>query len=255
MSTPVTAMTLEQRLGVVSPEQAVKFFKILVYGEPGIGKTWFAGTALDEPELCRVLYIDCEAGVITLRRRKELEVISLRTGTELRKIRALLHKDGGKTYKTVVIDTITELQRIDMEGIMESTPAVQAGRQDPDVPGKREYGKSGTQIRRFVRQFRDLPMHVIFVAHRKEKENESTELTTIMPNLTGQLARDVAGYIDVVGYMTAKSTKRGNNVEIKRAMQIVGTDTVIAKDRFDIGEYVIQEPTVPKMWDLIRNSA
>ncbi len=50
----------------IKASERAKYLKLLVYGQPGSGKTYLAGTATKVPELSPVLFIDVEGGTKTL---------------------------------------------------------------------------------------------------------------------------------------------------------------------------------------------
>ena len=66
-------------LDIVHPAEAVPYLNMLIYGNPGVGKTTLLGTAQDHPETTPMLLIDVEAGVTTLRKRKDIDVITARS--------------------------------------------------------------------------------------------------------------------------------------------------------------------------------
>ena len=66
----VAAPEIREELGVQSPSALVSWLNVLIYGEPGVGKTWLCGTADDDKADKPVLFMDVEGGVTTLRKRK-----------------------------------------------------------------------------------------------------------------------------------------------------------------------------------------
>ncbi len=105
-----------------------------------------------------------------------------------------------KIFNTVVIDTLTEVQKYCMYQLLGVTVGDYALDMEPTSPEWDEWGKSAEMIRLLVRSFRDLPMHVIFVA--SEAEKEVGKMTLRRPNLPGKLASEVQGFVDFVGYLT-----------------------------------------------------
>lgn len=65
-----------------------------------------------------------------------------------------------------------------------------------------DYGLAGKQIARVLRGFRDLPVHVIYIAHRKDRMRPGTNvLEESKPDLTEKLSTSVMGYMDFVWYL------------------------------------------------------
>src|SRR5690606_6666344 len=101
------------------------------------------------------------------------------------------------------------------------------------------------------RYFRDLPMHVIITALAQEVRDERDGSVTVKPSLPGKLADEVAGFLDIVGYLgTSERTIDGKRIIIRQMLaQPMGK--YIAKDRSDrLGQY-IEEPTMTKILDAV----
>jgi len=225
------------------------------YGEPGVGKTELAGTALEHVDLRPVLYLDVDGGVTTLRKRADLDVRQVRSMQEARDIYNECYnavdweaKDPSLPFKTVVVDTLSELAKLDMREIAAAAHAKNP-LQDKYVPSPREYLISGERVREIVRAYRDLPCNVIFNCHSGDGKDNSNA-TIFFPQFTGKLRHEIAGFIDIVGYMTADHEKGA----FKNYMQTVKTKRISAKDRTKALPEIIEMPTLPMIWDLIHAS-
>lgn len=237
-------------LKVLPVQQRSPYLNILVYGESGTGKTRFAGSADAVPNLRPVLFIDIEGGTETLRNSyPNVEQVRVSTWKEMQQVYDVLFK--GKTeYQTVVLDSLTEIQKFNMYDIMTNLVRTRPDL-DPDVPGMREWGKNLEQIRKFVRAFRDLPMHTIFTALERSDKDQKTGMTSKMPSLSGKLASEVAGFLDIVLYYYVKQIGQGEDSEIQRLMLSKKTQNIIAKDRTDRLPLVIENPTMQAIFDII----
>ena len=244
----VTKNGIRGSLDVHPPEVISPYLNILAYGAPGVGKTVFAGTAEDSKETSPALFLDVEGGTLSLRKRKGLDVVRVKSIAELVAIHEKLATENDGYYKTVVLDSITELQKLDMVDIMTELVSRRPDL-DKDVPSQREWGKSIEHMRRIVRGFRDLPMNTIFTALVIVDKDENGTVT-YTPSLPGKLKMEVSGFVDVVGYYTT-TIEHG---ETLRRMQFAQTKKVIAKDRTaSFGDFV-DDPTVPKLWELMHNN-
>jgi len=240
--------TIRDKLGAMTPAESIEHISVFIYGEPGAGKTFLAGTAQDHPDTSPVIIFDIEGGVTTLRRRKDIDVIQIRSVKELEQKYNELAADTSGHYKTVIVDSLTELQKLDMRDIMEEQYQRKPDTTDKDVPSQREWGKSGEHIRKIVRAFRDLPMNSIFTALAALDKDEGG-VVTFYPDLPGKLRVHIPGFVSIVGYLSAIEEKG----EIQRRLQVAKTRRVIAKDRTDSLGQLIESPTIPLMWEKIQN--
>lgn len=223
----------------------------MVYGDVGVGKTYLLGTAQDHKLTSPLLVIDIDGGVQTLRKRKDIDVIQVRSLGQLvgayKDLFNAIPSDGKKfPYGTVGIDTFGELQSLDLFQIMRAFAKVN-DKIDEDVPDQRGYGKSLAHMRNIIRSFRDLPCNVIFNCHAQSERDNNMKLI-VYPKLTGQLKIVAPGFLDCVGYYRAEADADG----IKRYLQFQKTDTVVAKDRTGAFDAVEIDPTIPMLWDKLQ---
>jgi hypothetical protein len=220
-------------------------FNLMVYGKSGVGKTRLAGSAHEVPEMRRVLYIDIEGGIMTLRKDfPEVETVRIKTWDDMQLVYQQLFA-GGHGFKTVILDSLTEIQKFNMDEIMRKLIDKNEDR-DLDVPSLREWGKNLEQTRRFVRAFRDLPLNVIFTALVRE-DKDRMQRPVNLPSLSGKMAGEVAAFLDIVLYYSMKE-QDGKQV---RVLQSAATESTIAKDRSGLLPPVMVEPDMEMLYDLI----
>jgi phage nucleotide-binding protein len=227
----------------------VEWLNILAYGEPGAGKTHFIGTADDHEDTRPVLLLDVEGGTTTLRKKSGIDVVEIRSIDQLVKVHNQLKQENAGYYKTVAIDSLTELQKLDMVTVMTEAYSKNPDRTDIDVPDQRAWGKSAERIRRIVRAYRDLPMNTIYTAHSAEKQDDFGG-SSVYPSLPGKLRGEVPGFMDIVAYLYVKVEKE----QTRRFMQFAKTNRVVAKDRTSALGAMQESPTVPLLWELIHAS-
>jgi hypothetical protein len=238
-------------LPVVPVQKRAPFINMLVYGESGTGKTTLAGSADACPALRPALVVDFEGGTESLvRPYPDVEQVRVTTWKEMQKVYDELRLSKTHGFSTVILDSLTEIQKFNMYQIMveliEKRPDL-----DPDVPSMREWGKNLEQMRKFVRAFRDLPMNSIFTALVKQDKNDRTGVTTLLPSLSGKLAGEVAAFLDIVGYYYTKTVEENGEVREKRLLLTSKTETIVAKDRTQSLPLVVEDPTMQKIFDYI----
>jgi len=153
----------KSKLLAITPEAVEpKKPKILIFGPPGVGKTW---TSLDFPS---VYYIDTEGGADLAHYRDKLRKAggmyfgpdqgSLDFDTVIGQIEALATEQHH--YKTVVIDSITKL-------FATAISDEQARLGDADAFGASKKKPVG-QMKRLIRWLNRADMNAIVIAHQKD---------------------------------------------------------------------------------------
>lgn len=227
---------------ISTPEESNKA-KCLIFAPPGHGKTRLLGTAQDDPRTSPTLILDFEGGVQTLVGKK-IDVATIRDWEDYSEAHALL-SDPKCKYRSVGVDSITETQVEGMLSILEKD----ANRVDPDLLAQQDWGVILVQMRRFVRSFKDLPMHVFMTALASEDLVPRVGAVQV-PALQGAFGREVAGIMDTVAYLALEETEE----ETVRVLLLHGYPKFRIKARtpWDIeipGE--IEDPTVGKLLDTL----
>lgn len=237
-------------LQVTKVQERSSYFNMLIYGDSGAGKTTLAGSADAVPEMRPVLVVDVEGGTESLKHSyPEVEVVRVTTWKEMQEVYNVLH-DGEHGYKTVILDSLTEIQKFNMYDIMNDLMQRRPDL-DPDVPSMREWGKNLEQIRRFVRGFRDLDMHTLFTALAKHDKDNKTGLMLTKPSLSGKMADEIAAFLDIVLYYYVKQVGDGSDAEFLRLALSTKTDSQIAKDRTGKLPMIIEQPTMQSIYDIM----
>lgn len=161
--------------------------KAVIYGASGAGKTYFAATA-PAP-----IFASAEAGLLsTVSHKKKIDpvkYVEVKKVEDLRELLSYLQK-GEHKFKTVVIDSISEINEIIKEGIERKRGSAMI---------QKDWGDLFKVIKGILRGFRDLDMHVIFIAQEKaEKDEQKTE--KVVPMLNGKAAIEIAYFMDIVAY-------------------------------------------------------
>lgn len=222
------------------------FFNMMVYGDAGVGKTYLAATADDVPAMRKVLFIDLEGGLLTLRGRySHVDTVRVTSWKEVQSVYDELLA-GGHDYNTVVIDSLTEAQKMSMSDIMKLI-GDDPGR-DPDVASMREWGKNLEQTRRFVRAFRDLPMNTIFTCLSVNDKNSMTGRIERRPYLTGKLSSEIAAFLDEVFYLYPKEVEENGERISKRMLLTAAQEGIVSKDRSGNLPLVVENPDMKDLY-------
>lgn len=205
---------------------------VLIYGPPGHGKTYFTGTAIKATKL---LILSAESGLLSL--RKLTQDLAAKTGKpvdidyiEVKKFgdieaafEELRFKNEGK-YDAVAMDSLTEIQKVCMDSILEESKQETARIQD--------WGTLNNRMVAMIRGFRDLDMHFIVTALASNEKDEESQSFVTRPLLQGKLQDTLAGYFDEVFYLHSKEVKDDKGqLTTKRWLQTTGSGKVQAKDR------------------------
>lgn len=242
-------------LKVVTPGDQEMFMNILIYGNPGVGKTVFAASACEVANMSPVLIIDVEGGTMSLQRtHPSVSVVRIKNFADFNQLYADL-RAGKHGFKTIVLDSISEIQKFGMYSAM--AKALQDNpERDPDLPGIGEWGKNTEQIRKLVRAFRDLPTNCIVTALEANDKTPEGVIRRTYPNLSNKLALELPGFFDVVGYMYIKEKREkqpngADKIEQVRCLLTMATSRQVAKDRTGILPPVIEYPTMQLIDQLV----
>lgn len=200
-----------------------QWVKALIYGNTGTGKTGFGVTA-PEPlillsERQGIVHVKDAArrlGVPVPRTIYMAEVEDYRN--VLRALRLVTHEPGadfvvrdahgqellripGWQPQTVVVDSITEMQKQVSDEINRQSPP-KMGKDGLPVLADRYWGVLQDRIEGFIRAFRDLPMHVLFLAlldDRTEGEGNEAERSVTPMCVMKKLPQRIMAAVNVVG--------------------------------------------------------
>lgn len=215
------------------------FLKMVLYGNYGTGKTVLAASSEDSPEMREVLFVDCEAGTLSIRKRKNLHRFPV---TEYRHVNDLVgylrSKDLTDKYRTVIIDSITEIaKQVIRQCIVEGRNA--NPNHDRDIAEQRDWQRYTERMRVIIRAMRDAPVNVIMTALERENKDDATGAITVGPMVQGQqVAVDLGAYVDIVGRMTAINKGAGRKILLQPDGKYA------AKDRSGLLPPEIENPTM-----------
>lgn len=232
--------------------QTNKYLKMLVFGAPGIGKTHFVGTFALDPRTAPLLILDFEGGASSLMGipSEQVDIARIKTWADFNEAYRLLQKPN-HGYKTVAIDSASEVHIFALLDILDKEGK---DRRDPDQLQQADYGKAMLQMRKLVRNFRNLDIHLILTAHAKQ-DTDPREGSITLPSMAGAVAYEVPGMMDLSGYYCLATDPKTK--ESQRVLVMKNYAKIRAKCRTPWDSNVpneIIEPTATKILDTLQFS-
>lgn len=221
---------------IQSVGESFKHLKLLAYGQNGKGKTRLGASG---PR--KVLIIDCnEKGSLSVRNFEGVDVFPIEVWSDIDLAYWYLHS-GNHDYETVVLDTETSLAALCMKFVLGDLASRDPTR-DPSMPDKRHWGKVGELMKTQILQFRNLPMHVIFLAQeRRGFTDDDEEAPEVFPDVSPGIRTTLTAAVDIIGRMYVrevvvkeKGEKKQKSVTEYR-MHIGPSERYITKDRSESG--------------------
>lgn len=238
MSRPVAAYKLN------SPDEPdLSSINLCTYAHPGKGKTVLSGTG------DIILDGDGTMGAAAAAQGSKAIVVPATTYDEIREAFEWVAEDVApkKPDAWVSWDSLTLFQDRTLVDDITAEAAERNPRQDPHVPGQREYGIDHHRIKMWVRRFVKLKVNFHITCHVMADENPDGDLI-YMPAVQGKgMSSAVTGYCNVVGYY-APVMDPDNPEKVKaRKMLFRESTEFYAKDQFECLGPVMNNPTLPKI--------
>ena len=200
--------------------------KALLYGDSGAGKTTAGATA---PKPC---YLLTEANGLPSIRQANPDAVVVQA-SDMDTVRQFfkaamdgtLAKETG--CQTIVLDSLTELQRMLRDEIVASRKGQVGG----EAFSLADWGTLTDRMRKLVRTVRDLPFHVVCIALASSENDEATGQRYVQPSFDGRkLPNEIAGYFSVVGYVYRERQKgEDGTVTVAHRVLLAGPPTLLTK--------------------------
>jgi len=204
-------------MGWLSEEAPVEALKVLLLGDYGTGKSYFAKT-LPEP----IFLLDFDLGSVGYAGTKTYVPDAFKASStpqalfnavekELEEVLKGKHKAG--EFKTIVLDSLTTLTKLAMDLAMTKKPV------PPDTPPvwNVHYPLAKVFIDRLLNRLRLFNGFVCVIGHIEYQRNDITGEILALPSLTGKLQTYIPAIFDEVYFTEVVQTKEGKQYLINLA--------------------------------------
>lgn len=174
----------------------VKTIKMLVYGQPGIGKSTMALSAPNP-----VLF-DFDGGVQRVNVAFQCPTLQVKNWEEVEQAIDEL-KHGGVECSTIVIDTAGKMLDFMSDFIIRNNSKMKNRDGSLSLQG---YGARKVMFQNFLRDVAMMGKNIVFVAH--EKEDKDGDVKIVRPEIGASSAGDLMKELDLVGYVQAVGSDR-----------------------------------------------
>lgn len=178
---------------ITAPAQLGKYFKVLLHGPSGTGKTRMSST-FPNP-----IIFDIEGGSMSIDKGLDVAVVGKEQITldSLSEFIDWLATPDAKVYETVVIDSVTHLQNVFLEAKLKTV-------NDP----RQAYGAWQQYLRTLMEKLFSLNKNVVFICRSKMGEDiEGAE--KLFPELSPSAFSVVPALVDFAIVVTNKTTGLG----------------------------------------------
>lgn len=169
---------------------------VLIYGQPGIGKTTFGVSAPT------AVLFDYDGGVQRINGAHQVPTLQP-TSWEDTSLALQEIQNEMPEIKTIVIDTVGKMLDYMSAYIIKNDPKMAMRDGSLSLKG---YGVRKTMFVNFIKQLAIMGKNVVFIAH--ERETVQGEVTVKRPEIGGSSANDLIKELDLVGYMYAIGKER-----------------------------------------------
>lgn len=227
---------------------------MLVYGRSGTGKTTFGGT-WPKP----ILLLDVkEKGTDSIKNVDEVKVLPLTEWDEFEQIYWLLKK-ADHPYKSVIVDTVTQLQEIAKAKVLKDN-----NKDSSDNPSRNDWGSITGLMKRWIIEYRDLNnINKLFIAQDRTDSEDTAEEDQIIPEVGPAVSPSVASTLNaavkVIGHSyikeVEKRTKKGLKSVMKYRLRLGPHTYYLTKIRNPKEDYTpsyITNPTYQKVVDIVK---
>lgn len=197
-------------------------FKLLILGEPGVGKTILA-TSFPGPTL--VLDFDKKVDSAALFYKSNPEILNnievedlspSLTHDPIEELNKIIdnklipqQRTGKMEYKTIILDSITTFSRATLNHIVKTNPGIKRVTTKQGVqPGIQDYGILRREFAKLIPGILSLPCNIIMTAHVNVTKDDITGEIVRGPVMDGSFSQELAVYFKEVWMLNVDKGKR-----------------------------------------------
>lgn len=228
------------------------FAKLGIYARTGKGKTRLAASF---PK-CLILRLPGE-GTRSAKEFKSTRIFSIKEWDDFGAVYWYLAR-GEHPFLTVCIDTATQMNVLALRHAMKEN-AERDPAKDPKQPRRQDWGKAAELMKDMLMRFRNLPMHVVFIAQeRTTGDPEEGEEIVHTPDLPAGSRGTFLASVGIVGRIYQKEIREKGKAGKKRRTKwvtcmLVGPhEEYETKDQTGVLGRIVVNPTgdkIIKAWE------
>jgi hypothetical protein len=217
----------EVKINVAGADEYPEYLRMLIVGQPGVGKTTLA-SRFPNP-----LWVNAGSGITTLAKLGDIPYVNVSSEMDLFGLKQLLSRSSGEREEligrpvdTLVVDTVDELQRLLLVERLKNEKRSETKMED--------WGWLNQRFHAIFAGLTQLPLHVVFIAHTKDVSVGDD--TIFKPALAGQFCEHIHEYVDMSLWMRSSTM----------AAQNVSDVTINGQDSGEMGLSMLFTPSVER---------
>lgn len=231
-------------LELSEPTEATDRHTMLLYSRHRVGKTTLAATMAEVEGKYPMLWVACEDGTTAFAGKYpegRIKVVNVKTWKDIQAVTELL-LDNETPFKTVVFDTIGEMQEIIKRDYLKANKSSDFAMwaQVADFPA--------WLMTAF--QDKESPYNAIYIAHTEKVKDDTLGAVLLSPFFLGKKSIvDLPKIPDTIAYLAKAQDEDGETV---RVLQLTSTDRIDAGSRLEhrLPKQIVN-PTMGKFFDYL----
>ena len=229
--TPSRSADIKDRIISAAAVPQLWGLSMVLWGQPGVGKTPLAATAQDSEYGRDVIFIAPEAGMASIADRKDVMVFPTDEWGDFAKIEKFLSKSE-HTYRTFVLDTVDAMQKMARDKVL-----IDKGLSDEEQLTLPMYGRANEMCLTFIDKLRVLSTqrgwNMIIIAHDETEKDELMGGLITRLSVSAGLAKAVVRMVDAIGYMSVGKDKT-DRTKLVRTLEFQPTTSRMGKMRLPL---------------------